>query len=117
MNAEPLLRSQVDRLSIIFQQAFGKGEVLDLRPRFLAFTTDTVALHTLGHSMGLQDDETRAEDWNRTIRAVAKLTPLLKHFPWMIGFVQKLPVNLVRVIMPDLARLLQLHCVCVCCVF
>ena len=108
-NAESLVQEQVERLSDIFERCFEKGEVLELRTRFLAFTTDTVALHSLGQSMGLQSDERRAEEWYRTIRAIAKLTPLLKQFPWVIDVFQNLPVGAVYSIMPDLARVLQLR--------
>lgn len=108
-NAESMVQEQVERLSEIFQRYVENGEVLELRKRFLAFTTDTVALHTLGQSMDLQSDERRAEEWHRTIRTVAKLTPFAKQFPWVIDVVRNLPVGPFKMIMPDMARLLQLH--------
>lgn len=51
----------------------------------------------------------RAEEWNRTIRAVAKLTPLLKQLACLWPFFGALPVGAIHLIMPDLATLLQLH--------
>lgn len=94
-------------LSGIFQSSFERGETLELRTRFLAFTTDTVALYSLGQTMGLQGDERRAQEWNQTIRAVAKLTPLVKQFPWSIDISSILPLGMAHLIMPDFARVLQ----------
>ena len=59
--------------------------------------------------MGLQDDDLQAEEWNRTIRAVAKLTSLVKQFPWIINLFKKLPLGMLQRLAPDLARILQLH--------
>ncbi|KAL8745009.1 MAG: hypothetical protein Q9190_002823 [Brigantiaea leucoxantha] len=108
-SAESLIKDQVEHLSKNFQGCYKKGQILELRTRFLAFTTDTVALHALGESMGLQDDDLQAEEWNRTIRAVAKLTSLVKQFPWIINLFKKLPLGMLQRLAPDLARILQLH--------
>lgn len=61
-NAERLIHEQIERLSNNFQRSFEEGEVLELRMRFLAFTTDTVALFSLGQSMDLLDNNRRAEE-------------------------------------------------------
>lgn len=108
-NAESTIQEQVERLSETFQRYAENREVLELRKTFLAFATDTVALHNLGKSMDLQSDERRAEEWHRTIRTVAKLTPVVKQFPWVTDVVRNLPVGAFKMIMPDLAGVQQLH--------
>ena len=103
------MKEQVERLSEISKGFFGRGEIIELRRVFLAFTTDTVALHSLGQTLGLQNDGNRAKDWSRTMRAVAQLTPFIKQFPWILSAVQNLPIIAVEAVMPDLARVLRLH--------
>ena len=95
-NAERLIHEQIERLSNIFQRSFEEGEVLELRMRFFAFTTDTVALFSLGQSMDLLDNDRRAEEWNRTVCTVTKVTPFVKQFPWIINVDKKLPISVVR---------------------
>ena len=58
--------------------------------------------------MGLQDDYDRAKSWSCTMRALAQLTPLIKQFPWLINLVQKLPSNIIRPWLPNLARVVFL---------
>ena len=109
-SAEVLVRGQVERLSSIFRNAFETGEVLELRTRFLAFTTDTVALYSLGESLEYLSSRQRSEEWGRTIRAVAGLTPLVKQFPWLIDIVKSIPLAVAtRIMPPDLARVSQFH--------
>ena len=103
------MREQVERLSEILERSSDRREVVELRRRFLAFTTDTVALHALRETLGLQNDDCRAEEWSRTISAVAKLTPFIKQFPWILRVVQTIPIFAVQAVMPDLARVLHLH--------
>ena len=108
-SAEDMIKAQVEKLCTRFQAYSKSGMPVELRTQFIAFTTDTIALHSLGQSLGLQDDENKAKDWNLTIRAVAKLTPLVKQFPWALETLKKIPVKIFRLISVDLARLLQYH--------
>ncbi len=104
-----LLQNQVQTLSNVFQNCYEMGEVVELRTKFIAFATDTVTRYALGESMGLQNDQRSAEEWQQTIRAVAGLTPIVKQFPWTISLSKNLPVDAVRLVHPELARVAQLH--------
>jgi hypothetical protein len=105
----PLIQEEVQALSDSFQRSFEKGEVVDLRVRCLAFTTDTITRYALGESKGLQKDDAAAQDWSQTIRAVARITPFVKQFPWIIDVAIRAPVPLVRLVLPQLSRLLDFH--------
>ena len=104
-----MLRGQVERLSDIFQYHLETNETVELRTAFIAFTSDTVALHFLGQSLGLQDDRQHANEWNRAIRAVAKYTPLIKQFTWLIHAAESLPRGLVGAVFSDLSKILHLR--------
>lgn len=96
-------------LSDNFQGCLKRGEVVELRVKFLAFATDTITRYALGEPMGLQGNQFRADDWSATIRAVVRITPLVKQFPWIISLALKVPVNVLQLILPDLSRLLRFH--------
>jgi hypothetical protein len=108
-NAETVFQDQVERLSRVLHSSYQSGNVLDLRITYLAFTTDTVCRLAFGGSLGLQDNTSSAEDWAETMEAVARLTPLIKQFPFLISLVKKVPLPLLSYVVPVLARLLQLH--------
>ena len=88
---------------------FERGEIGELRLRCLAYTTDVVSQYALGKSFALQEDQQRAEEWNATIRAVAKFAPLTKQFPWVLSMIMKLSAKASRCMPSELARLLQMH--------
>ncbi|PQE05659.1 cytochrome P450 protein [Rutstroemia sp. NJR-2017a BBW] len=84
-------------------------EIIDLRVTFLAFTTDTITRYALGESKNLQKNRTLAVEWSSTIRAVAKMTPLMKQFPWMMTAGLYIPISVLQLLMPEFSRLVQYH--------
>ena len=96
-------------LSSVFQECLEKEIVLNLNTAFLAFASDAISQYAFGESMGLQKDRHHAGNWNQSIRAVASMTPIAKQFPWIISWTQRVPIKIVRLFLPRLARLLQFH--------
>lgn len=86
-----------------------KGEVINLTVTYLAFTTDTLCRLAFGGSLNLQDTGDNARDWAVTMKAVARLMPITKQFPFLIGWVKKVPIPIIHFFLPALARLLKLH--------
>ncbi|TVY17339.1 Cytochrome P450 monooxygenase sdnE [Lachnellula arida] len=85
INAEKIFKDQVEHLSRNLQSCYQSGNVLDLRVTYLAFTTDTICRLAFGGALGLQDDTRGADDWAETMEAVARLTPLIKQFPFLLS--------------------------------
>ncbi|KAF7952621.1 uncharacterized protein EAE97_002118 [Botrytis byssoidea] len=108
-DAQPLILDQVRILSDQFERYLSTKEIIDLRVTFLAFTTDTITRYALGEMKNLQENKTLAVDWSATIRAVARITPLMKQFPWMMTVALYIPINILRFFMPELFRLVQYH--------
>lgn len=91
------------------KQDLANGGVVELRKTYLAMTTDTLADHTFQKPLDLLKSDQKANDWRRTIKAVAVLTPLIKQFTWIIPLALKLPLRPLQMVVPDLARIVALR--------
>ncbi|KAL9620050.1 MAG: hypothetical protein Q9160_005428 [Pyrenula sp. 1 TL-2023] len=108
-NARSLIEEQVSLLCQSLRNHHQANTVVELHTSFLACTTDSVCKFTFGKTAGLQGDEDKMNGWRKTMMAVPKITPLVKQFPWAISIAKRLPLSLLFLVLPDLARLLQLH--------
>lgn len=104
-----MIHEKVNLLSQRMDEAFAKFGVLELRKTYLALTTDTLCGHTFDNSLDLLKNEQKAIEWKRTIKAVAILTPLIKQFTWIIPLALKIPLRPLRLVVPDLARIVALR--------
>ena len=107
--AEPVIRRHIEQLCRNLSATIAEGSIVELWVALLAFTTDTISKIAFGSSRGLLGDTEGIKSWHETIIAVAKMTTLLKQFPWMAGLAMKLSVRGFQLVSPALARLLGLH--------
>lgn len=61
--------------------------------------------------MKLLDKEQNAKNWQKTILALANLTPAVKQAPWLISFALKLPVGLLMMVYAPLGRVIKMNVV------
>ncbi|KAL8753030.1 MAG: hypothetical protein Q9184_005544 [Pyrenodesmia sp. 2 TL-2023] len=108
-SAEPTIYKNVALLEQTLRDGLARGGVVELRKTYLAITTDTLADHAFQRNLGLLGSERRSDDWRRTIKAVAVLTPLIKQFTWIIPLALRLPLAPLRLVVPDLARVVALR--------
>ncbi|KAI4212437.1 MAG: hypothetical protein LQ351_004870 [Letrouitia transgressa] len=111
---EPWIHDKVDLLckSMLSQQE--RDGHVEMRVNFLAMTTDMVAAHTLSGSrpqkvLELLNSESDARGWQKTIAAVALLTPIVKQAPWLIPFALRLSASFWMTVAPPLGRIVLLH--------
>lgn len=107
--AQPMIDRNMNLLSEKLRQSLADGGVVEMHKTYLAMTTDTLCDHTFGESLDLLKEDKKAEEWKRTIKAVAVLTPLIKQFTWIIPLALKLPLRPLQMVVPDLARIVALH--------
>lgn len=104
-----MIYRKMDLLCQKLRHSLANGGVVELRKTYLAMTTDTLCGHAFDKSLDLMDEDQKADEWKRTIKAVAILTPLIKQFTWIIPLALKLPLGPLRLVVPDLARIVALH--------
>ena len=76
---------------------------------FLSLTADTVAQYAFDKSLGLLEDDDKAVDWYKTNKALAKMIPTVRQFPWTMPLALKLPVSTIRMVNKDIARVFELR--------
>lgn len=108
-STDGIMQQQVQILLDASQKKFLAKEVVKLRSIFVAFTTDTIYQYAMGQSTGLQSGEERARQWWLTLEETSKATPMAKQFPWMLALGQKVPLEWIRWLKPEMAGLLEIH--------
>ena len=68
-----------------------------------------VSQHVFDKSLNLLQSDQAAKDWQNTIKAVAKVTPLAKQFTWIIPVALRLPLVPLQMLMPAVARVVALR--------
>lgn len=105
--AEPLIHRHLKTLCDVLRSS--RGQVLELRVNFLAFTSDVLCDWAFAEDLDMQGDTMAAEDFDRTITAVATVAPFAKQFPWLIGYAMSFPHSGVKVVLPMLAKILHMN--------
>ena len=68
-----------------------------------------VSQHIFDRSPDLLQDDQAARDWQNTIKAVSRATPLAKQFPWIIPAAVRLPLVSLQMAVPAIARIVGLR--------
>jgi cytochrome P450 len=107
-NAQALIEERVEQLCAnLAQQA--TGEAVDLHHASLAFTTDTVAMHSMGKTRGLQESFEQARVWKSTIYSLAEMTQIVRKFPRLVTLSMEIPETVVQTIAPKLLMVVKVY--------
>ncbi|KAH6662817.1 cytochrome P450, partial [Halenospora varia] len=106
---EPMIHEKVELLCQEMQKQLSGTQPTEMRTNYLALTTDTLCSYAFEDSLDLLKHRKKAINWQKTIKAVAVLTPLARQFTWIIPVALKLPMLPLRMGVPDLARIVKLH--------
>lgn len=97
-SAQSMIHKNVSLLVRRLRQDLANGGIAEMRKTYLAMTTDTLCDHTFGKPLDLLQEDKKADEWKRTIKAVAILIPLIKQFTWVIPLALKLPLSPLQMI-------------------
>ena len=109
-----MIYEKTELLGVRLREQLANGGVAEMRKNYLAMTTDTLSSHAFDESLDLLESDQAAINWQKTIKAIATLTPLIKQFTWIIPVALKLPLGLVQLVHRDIARIAALHWVTKC---
>ena len=104
-----MIHEKMKLLGKILKQKVKENGTVELRQTYLALATDTLSSHAFESSLDLLKDDRKAKEWKKTIKAIAILTPLIKQFTWIIPLALRIPLRLLRLAVPDLARIVALR--------
>lgn len=104
-----MIYDNVDLLMKRIDSQIKRDGSAEMRTNYLAYATDNVAAYFLEESFHLLEDEEKAKEWHRSIRALSNMTPAAKQFSWVIPLSFKLPPVVLQMISPDAARIVGMH--------
>ena len=104
-----MIHGKTELLCVRMKEQLANGGTAEMRKNFLALSTDTLCGHAFDESLDLLESDQAASDWQKTIKALTALTPLAKQFPWILPFALTLPLAPLRMIVPDIARVVAVH--------
>ena len=108
-SAEPLIYEKVELFGKRLKAQLADAGVAEMRRYYLATTTDIVSQHIFDKSLNLLQSDQAAKDWQNTIKAVSRATPLAKQFTWIIPVALRLPLVPLQMIVPAMARIVALR--------
>ena len=107
--AQASIRETVEQLCDWLGRHADSEESFDASLPYLAWSTDSVFMYLENKSPGMLQNVEQAKDWERTIKTVVELTPIVKQIPLVMPFVLHVPTWLMGIISQDLLRVLMLH--------
>lgn len=98
---EPLIQEKVEQLCVGLRNHMQRKATVNVGAAFYALSLDTISAYSFGTSWHCLESPDFAPEWEKTITAVLKTTPLGKQLPWLNTLMQKLPASVRRRLMPD----------------
>lgn len=106
---EPVIYDRVDFFLKRVDEQIKRDGYAEMRMNYLALTTDTIADYCLETSLHLLENEDKAIGWQETISALANTAPIARQWSWITPLSLSLPVGLLELVNPKLARIVGLH--------
>lgn len=86
-----------------------RGEVLDIRVYFFAWTTDFITGTIFHNSTQLFWDGERADVWFKIVWDFSGKFPLMKHLPWLVTTGLALPLIAWKILFPSLVPYISVY--------
>ncbi|OAA53526.1 Cytochrome P450 [Cordyceps fumosorosea ARSEF 2679] len=106
---EPLVLEKVNILVRRFRQAHDENAVLVLDAAFAALTADIISEYSFGSCLNYLEDESFNNEIRESLMASLSLFHVVRFFPAIMMLAKVLPVPLVRLLNPNLCKVLDLR--------
>ena len=104
-----MIYEQAELLCESLGKQLDQNGVAEMRLIFTAWATDVISILALPKPLHLLEDQQAALNYHLTTKAAMLLTPLQKQFPWLVETALRLPLALVQLMSPNLARSVALY--------
>ena len=104
-----MIYEQAELLCESLGKQLAQNGIAEMRLNFTAWATDVISILALPKPLHLLEDQQAAVNYYLTTNAAILLTPLQKQFPWLVERALRLPLALVQVMSPNLARSVALY--------
>jgi hypothetical protein len=88
------------------------GKPMPMRQAYMCLTTDIITLYALNRSWNHLDSPDFSPFWVETLKAVGKSAILTKYFPFILPFMQSLPMSVVYRMDKGMGMLFDFQHVC-----
>ena len=110
LKMEPALQEHADLL--VRDLKGRRGEIIDIRVYFFAWTTEFFTSHIFQSRTNLFWNAGPAWEWYNVMIEFTRKFALVKHFPWLVSTGMALPLVFWQVFVPSLASVISVHKVC-----
>ena len=98
-----MIHSKVEKLCSRTRDHRGANQPIDLGLGFRCLTTDVVTGYAFAESYDLLDSSDLSPGWFRALRDSGQVALLAKHMPWLLLFMNSLPLWLVKILNPEMS--------------
>lgn len=106
---EPIFHRNIELLCASLQRHLRRGEPVDIRVDYLAFTLETIYNAAFGVPLGVISDYEQALDWKKTLDGITDVTPLVKQYSWILPLAMHLPPLITKLLSTEAAAMSRVH--------
>ena len=88
---EPQIQEKVDKFCRRLDTCAGGNEPLDLGAAYTSLTMDVITHYAYGEPLGLLDSPDFGAMWKEMIKMTLECMPFVRHFPWLMDVLEKVP--------------------------
>jgi hypothetical protein len=106
---QSLIYRNIDILCDNLARHVGSQDYTLIVNEFVAMAADTVSCYEFGEPLGLLGDEKLAKGWLDITKAIGRLSPISKQFPWIMPLALNIPMSIIRLFGENVTRVMGLR--------
>ena len=99
---QSVVTDKIEKLCRLLRDRQREGTPANMYNYYRAFTTDVITEYTFLSSWGFLDRPDAGQNWLGMVEGASEATALLRHFPWIMPIVYRLPNWLAVTLVPDM---------------
>lgn len=107
LGIEPQIQEKVDKLCRRLGAYAGQSEPLNLEAAYMSLTMDVITHYAYGEPLGLLDLPDFGATWRKMIKMTLECMPFVRHFPWLMDVLDKIPYSIALKFSESIALMLH----------